>query len=296
MDDLGNDAVESVHEETVFDHLVNQQNTRDEASEEMFEDKSDDTPEYNNTNGHIEDELQHHEEKINKWEIEREGSEFTSEEKVNKWEIETEENDYTNEEKVNKWEIEREESEFTSEEKVSKWEIETEENEYTSEEKVNKWEIEREESEFASEEKVNNWEIETEESGHRSEDRKPEAAIEIKTTWHEVAHEWANTGDMNEQPLQDTYPPKVLLDVRPASPDSETTGEFFTPLVTPLHSQTGTPAQSEENLTSGSELYEDAGEATPVKGNTTPVVELSAQDGKKDLFEEDINHYILAGQ
>ena len=88
----------------------------------------------------------------------------------------------------------------------------------------------------------------------------------------------------------------MLLDVRPASPDSETTGEFFTPLVTPLHSQTGTPAQSEENLTSGSELYEDAGEATPVKGNTTPVVELSAQDGKKVLFEEDINHYILAGQ
>lgn len=224
MHDLGNDAVESVHEETVFDHLVNQQNTRDEASEEMFEDKSDDTPEYNNTNGHIEDELQHYEEKINKWEIERE------------------------------------------------------------------------ESEFASEEKVNKWEIETEESGHGSEDRKPEAAIEIKTTWHEVAHEWANTGDMNEQPLQDTYPPKVLLDVRPASPDSETTGEFFTPLVTPLHSQTGTPAQSEENLTSGSELYEDAGEATPVKGNTTPVVELSAQDGKKDLFEEDTNHCILAGQ
>ena len=71
MHDLGNDAVESVHEETVFDHLVNQQNTRDEASEEMFEDKSDDTPEYNNTNGHIEDELQHYEEKINKWEIER---------------------------------------------------------------------------------------------------------------------------------------------------------------------------------------------------------------------------------
>ena len=260
MHDLGNDAVESVHEETVFDHLVNQQNTRDEASEEMFEDKSDDTPEYNNTNGHIEDELQHYEEKINKWEIERE------------------------------------ESEFTSEEKVSKWEIETEENEYTSEEKVDKWEIEREESEFASEEKVNKWEIETEESGHGSEDRKPEAAIEIKTTWHEVAHEWANTGDMNEQPLQDTCPPKVLLDVRPASPDSETTGEFFTPLVTPLHSQTGTPAQSEENLTSGSELYEDAGEATPVKGNTTPVVELSAQDGKKDLFEEDTNHCILAGQ
>ena len=216
--------MESVHEETVFDHLVNQQNTRDEPSEEMFEDKSDDTPEYNNTNGHIEDELQHYEEKINKWEIEREESEFTSEEKVNKWEIETED------------------------------------------------------------------------SGHGSEDRKPEAAIEIKTTWHEVAHEWANTGDMNEQPLQDTYPPKVLLDVRPASPDSETTGEFFTPLVTPLHSQTGTPAQSEENLTSGSELYEDAGEATPVKGNTTPVVELSAQDGKKVLFEEDINHYILAGQ
>lgn len=260
MHDLGNDAVESVHEETVFDHLVNQQNTRDEASEEMFEDKSDDTPEYNNTNGHIEDELQHYEEKINKWEIERE------------------------------------ENEYTSEEKVSKWEIETEENEFTSEEKVNKWEIETEESEFASEEKVNKWKIETEESGHRSEDRKPEAAVEIKTTWHEVAHEWANTGDMNEQPLQDTYPPKVLLDVRPASPDSETTGEFFTPLVTPLHSQTGTPAQSEENLTSGSELYEDAGEATPVKGNTTPVVELSAQDGKKVLFEEDINHYILAGQ
>ena len=224
MHDLGNDAVESVHEETVFDHLVNQQNTRDEASEEMFEDKSDDTPEYNNTNGHIEDELQHYEEKINKWEIEREESEFTSDEKVS------------------------------------------------------------------------NWEYETEESGHGSEDRKPEAAIEIKTTWHEVAHEWANTGDMNEQPLQDTYPPKVLLDVRPASPDSETTGEFFTPLVTPLHSQTGTPAQSEENLTSGSELYEDAGEATPVKGNTTPVVELSAQDGKKDLFEEDTNHCILAGQ
>ena len=242
MHDLGNDAVESVHEETVFDHLVNQQNTRDEPSEEMFEDKSDDTPEYNNTNGHIEDELQHYEEKINKWEIERE------------------------------------------------------ENEYTSEEKVSKWEIETEESEFTSEEKVNKWEIETEDSGHGSEDRKPEAAIEIKTTWHEVAHEWANTGDMNEQPLQDTYPPKVLLDVRPASPDSETTGEFFTPLVTPLHSQTGTPAQSEENLTSGSELYEDAGEATPVKGNTTPVVELSAQDGKKVLFEEHINHYILAGQ
>ena len=278
MHDLGNDAVESVHEETVFDHLVNQQNTRDEASEEMFEDKSDDTPEYNNTNGHIEDELQHYEEKINKWEIEREENEYTSEEKVSKWEIETEEN------------------EFTSEEKVNKWEIETEESEFASEEKVNKWEIETEESEFASEEKVNKWEIETEESGHGSEDRKPEAAVEIKTTWHEVAHEWANTGDMNEQPLQDTYPPKVLLDVRPASPDSETTGEFFTPLVTPLHSQTGTPAQSEENLTSGSELYEDAGEATPVKGNTTPVVDLSAQDGKKDLFEEDINHYILAGQ
>ena len=278
MHDLGNDAVESVHEETVFDHLVNQQNTRDEASEEMFEDKSDDTPEYNNTNGHIEDELQHYEDKINKWEIEREENEYTSEEKVSKWEIETEEN------------------EFTSEEKVNKWEIETEESEFASEEKVNKWEIETEESEFASEEKVNKWEIETEESGHGSEDRKPEAAVEIKTTWHEVAHEWANTGDMNEQPLQDTYPPKVLLDVRPASPDSETTGEFFTPLVTPLHSQPGTPAQSEENLTSGSELYEDAGEATPVKGNTTPVVDLSAQDGKKDLFEEDINHYILAGQ
>ena len=260
MYNLGNDAVESVHEETVFDHLVNQQNTRNEASEVMFEDKNGDTPEYNNTNGHTEDELHHYEEKVNNWEIEKGEREYTSEEKVNKWEIETEENEYTSEEKVNKWEIEREESEFSSEEKVSKWEIETEQ------------------------------------SGHSREDRRHGAAVEIKTTWHEVAHEWANTGDINEQPTQDTYPPKVLLDVRPASPDSETTGEFFTPLVTPLHSQTGTPAWSEENLTSGSELYEDAGEATPFKGNTTPVVELSAQDGKKDLFEVDINHYILAGQ
>ena len=207
--DLGNDDMD-VPEETVFDHLVNQDNTRTETTEVMDEEiNRNDGKQWNNNlhgeydamNGYSKDEAQ----------------------------------DY--------------------------------------------------------QDKVNNWEIEREESEHKSEEVKHEAAVEIKTKWHEVAHEWAGAGNGYEQPAQGTHPQMAFLDVRSASPDSETTGEFFTPLVTPLHSGTGTPVlsehgQSEEGLTSGSEMYEDAGDATPKGGDRTPVAELSEEDGKKVLFDE----------
>lgn len=140
-------------------------------------------------------------------------------------------------------------------------------------------------------EKVKNWDIEQEQSTQDSEQGKDEPTVEVKTTWHEVAQEWAETDNDYERPAaHTTHPQKQFLNVRPASPDSETTGEFFTPLATPLHSETGTPALSEhgqsEEMTSGSEMYEDAGEATPIEGDRTPVAELLEQDGKKVFFDE----------
>lgn len=136
-------------------------------------------------------------------------------------------------------------------------------------------------------EKVNDWndDKEVEESAHSGEQFKDQPVVEVKTKWHEVAHEWGGTaGDSYEHPASGTYPHKQLLEVRSASPDSETTGEFFTPLTTPLHSGTGTPALSDygqsEGQGSSSDIYEDAGDATPIEGDRTPVTELE-QDGKK---------------
>ena len=206
--DLGNDAVE-VPEETVFDHLVNQQDDKESESEEEMDEEIDkhDVPQWANhahehdtVDGYSEQEAQGYDEKVNNWEIDREQS---------------------------------------------------------------------------RREQVNN-----------------EPVVEVKTKWHEVAHEWAEAGSDYEHPAQEAHPQKQFLDVRPASPDSETTGEFFTPLATPLHSETATPAlseheHSEEGMTSGSE-YVDAGEATPVEGDRTPVAELSEQDGKKILLGENI--------
>ena len=132
------------------------------------------------------------------------------------------------------------------------------------------------------EEKVNDWNNDREEEGEKFKDRPVQ--VEVKTKWHEVAHEWGGTGDSYEQPAPGPYPHKQVLDVRSASPDSEATGEFFTPLTTPLHSGTGTPALSDygqsEGMGSGSEVFEDAGDTTPTGGDRTPVAELE-QDGKK---------------
>ena len=143
------------------------------------------------------------------------------------------------------------------------------------------------------EDKVNNWDIEREQSRSHSEQVNSESSVEVKTSWHEIAHEWGQTGSS----AQDVYPPKHLLDVRAASPDSSvTTGEFFTPLATPVHSGTGTPAlsehgQSEDGMGSGSDIFVDAGEATPVEGDRTPVAELSEQDGKESpLFKGNTFH------
>lgn len=206
--DLGNDAVE-VPEETVFDHLVNQQDDKESESEEEMDKEIDkhDVPQWANhahehdtVDGYSEPEAQGYDEKVNNWEIDREQS---------------------------------------------------------------------------RREQVNN-----------------EPVVEVKTKWHEVAHEWAEAASDYEHPAQEAHPQKQFLDVRPTSPDSETTGEFFTPLASPLHSEAATPAlseheHSEEGMTSGSE-YVDAGEATPVEGDRTPVAELSEQDGKKILLGKNI--------
>ena len=142
------------------------------------------------------------------------------------------------------------------------------------------------------EEKVNSWEVDQEESIHDRGRVNSETSVEIKSSWHEVAHEWAESGSNYDQsPAQDTHAQKQFLNARPASPDSETTGEFFTPLATPLHSGTGTPAlsehgQSEEGMASGSEIFVDAGDTTPIEGDRTPVAEMSEEDGKKDILDE----------
>lgn len=135
------------------------------------------------------------------------------------------------------------------------------------------------------EEKVNDWRNDREEeSVHIGEQPKDQPVVEVKTKWHEVADEWGGTGDSYEQPAPDTYLHKQLLSVRSVSPDSETTGEFFTPLTTPLHSGTGTPALSDygqsEGMGSSSDVYEDAGDTTPIEGDRTPVSELE-KDGKR---------------
>lgn len=138
------------------------------------------------------------------------------------------------------------------------------------------------------EEKVNGWNIHREEeSVYDSKQFKDQPVVEVKTKWHEVAHEWGGTGENDEEPPQDLYPHKQFLNIRPASPDSETTGEFFTPLTTPLHSGTVTPTVlsdygQSEGRGSGSDEYVDAGSRTPIQGDRTPVAELE-QDGKKLL-------------
>ena len=134
-------------------------------------------------------------------------------------------------------------------------------------------------------EKVKDWGNERkEESARIDQQPKDHRVVEVKTKWHEVADEWGGTGDSYDQPAPDSYLHKQLISVRSVSPDSETTGEFFTPLTTPLHSGTGTPALSDygqsEGMGSSSDVYEDAGDATPVEGGRTPVSELH-KDGKK---------------
>lgn len=149
--------------------------------------------------------------------------------------------------------------------------------------------LSREEEAQSFEEKVNNWEIDQKRIEDNREPTKKEHNVEVISSWHQVAHEWTESGPGNS--VQDTQPSKELLDVRPASPDSETTGEFFTPIATPLHSGPATPAlsdrgQSEGETGSGSEIFVDAGDATPTKGGATPVIELSEKDGKEAILDE----------
>lgn len=134
------------------------------------------------------------------------------------------------------------------------------------------------------EEKVKDWRNDREEeSSHIDQQPKDHPVVEVKTKWHEVADEWGGTGDSYDQPAPDSYLHKQFLSVRSVSPDSETTGDFFTPLTTPLHSGTGTPALSDygqsDGMGSSSDVYEDAGDATPVEGDRTPVSE-PEKDGK----------------
>lgn len=135
------------------------------------------------------------------------------------------------------------------------------------------------------EEELNDWRNNREEeSAHIDQQPEGHPVVEVKTKWHEIADEWGGTGDSHDQPAPVGYLHKQLLSVRSTSPDSETTGEFFTPLTTPLHSGTGTPTLSDygqsEGMGSGSDVYEDAGDTTPVEGDRTPVSELE-KDGKK---------------
>lgn len=182
----------------------------------------------------------------------------------------------------NKAGIEKEMDEQINERHISEWPNHTHDDDAA----VNGYNEEEVED---NEEKVNNWEIEREQSRDNSEQVNSEPIVEVKTAWHEVAHEWGQTRsqDYDHSSAQDTFPPKHLLNVRSASPDSSvTTGEFFTPLASPLHSGTGTPTlsehgQSEDGTGSGSDIFVDAGESTPVEGDRTPVAELSEQDGKE---------------
>lgn len=137
------------------------------------------------------------------------------------------------------------------------------------------------------EEKVNDWNISRSEESptHDIEQTKGDPVVEVKSSWHEVAHEWGEI----EQPVSDTYPQNKFLSVRSASPDSETTGEFFTPLTTPIQSGPGTPALSDygasEGMGSGStsDVYEDAGDATPIQGARTPVLEVEEDDNPGNI-------------
>ena len=148
--------------------------------------------------------------------------------------------------------------------------------------------LSREEEEVQSfEEKVNNWEIDQKLIEDNSKVTKKEDNVEVISSWHQVAHEWTESGPGNS--AQDTQSSKELLDVRPASPDSETTGEFFTPAATPLNSGPATPALSDRGLSEGetgsaSEIFVDAGDATPIEGGATPVIELSEKDGKSSYM------------
>ena len=148
--------------------------------------------------------------------------------------------------------------------------------------------LSREEEEVQSfEEKVNNWEIDQKLIEDNSKLTKKEDNVEVISSWHQVAHEWTESGPGNS--AQDTQSSKELLDVRPASPDSETTGEFFTPAATPLNSGPATPALSDRGLSEGetgsaSEIFVDAGDATPIEGGATPVIELSEKDGKSSYM------------
>lgn len=135
------------------------------------------------------------------------------------------------------------------------------------------------------EEKVNNWEMDQKQSEDTVEQANKEVNVEVISSWHQVAYEWTESG--TESRAQDAQSAKHLLDPRPASPDSETTGEFFTPLATPLQSGTATPALSEHGPSeggtgSGSEIFVDADDATPIEGGTTPVSELSDKDAGAD--------------
>ena len=126
--------------------------------------------------------------------------------------------------------------------------------------------------------------IRTEKSHHQVHDDHSGhlPTVEITTNWQEVAYEWAARQTGSGQMEQDIQTTSDHLGPRPASPDSQTTGEFFTPLTSPLHSGTGTPALSDheqmEEVGSGSE-YVDAGDAMPVEGNGT-VMSLPEEDGK----------------
>ena len=172
---------------------------------------------------------------------------------------------------------------------LHKIEVDEEAEEGTTEQHVSDWKADVINGDVIKEaqgyeEKVKDWRNGREETSHIDQQPKDHPVVEVKTRWHEVADEWGGTGDSYDQPAPDSYLHKQLLGVRSVSPDSETTGEFFTPLTTPLHSGTGTPALSDygqsEGMGSSSDVYEDAGDATPVEDDRTPVSELE-KDGKK---------------
>ena len=177
----------------------------------------------------------------------------------------------------------KEDDEIATENDLSREEVQSFE-EKVNDEIATDNDLSREKEEVQSfEEKVNNWEIDQKLIEDNSEETKKEDNVQVISSWHQVAYEWTESGPGNS--AEETQSSKELLNVRPASPDSETTGEFFTPAASPFHSGPATPAlsdrgQSEGETGSASEIFEDAGDATPVEGGATPVIELSEKDGK----------------
>ncbi|XP_015772184.1 PREDICTED: synaptotagmin-like protein 5 [Acropora digitifera] len=179
----------------------------------------------------------------------------------------------------------KEDDEIATENDVSRGEVQSFE-EKVNDEIATENDLSGEKEEVQSfEEKVNNWEIDQKLIEDNSEVTKTEDNVEVISSWHQVAHEWTESGPGNS--AQDTQSSKELLNVRPVSPDSETTGEFFTPAASPFHSGPATPAlsdrgQSEGETGSASEVFVDAGDATPIEGGATPVIELSEKDGGEE--------------